>query len=349
MHIGVDTGGTFTDLILWDGHKLQAHKVASTPHDFADGVLRGIRELLSESSITATQFDLTHSATVAANVLLERKGARTALITTRGFRDVLEIGRQVRPSLYNLMADRPAPLVPRRLRLEVTERVDAEGQVLTPLDIPQVERALDALARSNVESVAICFLFSFLRPQHERIVARAARRRGLMVSASSDILAEFREYERTSTTVVNAYVAPVMQKYIKHIDRSLRKMGGGRWRIMQSNGGSLSPKTAGARAVDTLLSGPAAGVIGALSVARRALASGARAAGSTGFASGSIPLCGRRNHAVNIITFDMGGTSTDVSLLPGATERGYETASGAPEGSIRPPAAAVTTEGSVAG
>ncbi len=307
MHIGVDTGGTFTDLLLWDGRRLRAYKVPSTPRDFSEGVLRGIREILGENG--ADSFDVTHSATVATNALLERKGARTALITTRGFRDVLEIGRQARPSLYDLLADRPTPLVPRDLRLEVTERIDARKQVVRPLEVGEVEEVLDRLTEKNVESVAICLLFSFLHPKHERLIARAARRRRLMVSVSSEILAEFREYERTSTTVVNAYVAPIMQGYIRRVDRSLRKMGARQWRIVQSNGGSLSPKSAGEQAVHTLLSGPAAGVIGALSVARMALA-------------------GRRGEIAKIITFDMGGTSTDVSLIAGDY--------------------AVTTEGSVA-
>ena len=297
MHIGVDTGGTFTDLVLWDGRRLHAHKVPSTPHDFAEGVLRGIKDLLGEGRLGP--FNVTHSATVATNTLLERKGARTALITTRGLRDVLEIGRQTRPSLYDLMTRRPSPLVPRRLRLEVTERIGAAGQVVRPLNAAEVEDLLDGLSTKRVESVAICLLFSFLHPGHERMVARAARRRGLAVSASSEVLAEFREHERTSTTVVNAYVGPIIRKYIQRLDRSLGKIGAGRWRIMQSNGGSLSPKAAAQRAVNTLLSGPAAGVIGAMSVARPALARN------------------RRDQALKIITFDMGGTSTDVCLIDG--------------------------------
>ena len=330
MHIGVDTGGTFTDLLLWDGRRLRAHKVPSTPQDFSEGVLRGIAEILDEPHTGA--FDVTLSATVATNALLERKGARTALITTRGFRDVLEIGRQTRPSLYDLLADRPPPLVPRSLRLEVTERIDAGKQVVRPLEVGEVEDVLDRLAEKNVESVAICLLFSFLHPQHERLIARAARRRGLTVSVSSELLAEFREYERTSTTVVNAYVAPIMQGYIRRIDRSLRTMGVRRWRIVQSNGGSLSPKSAGEQAVHTLLSGPAAGVIGALSVARLALA-------------------GRRGEAAKVITFDMGGTSTDVSLIAGACAAGSTagTAGSSRSADAGAGAGAVTTEGSVAG
>ena len=187
MHIGVDTGGTFTDLILWDGRRMHAHKVPSTPHNFAEGVLRGIKDLLGGGRLGP--FDVTHSATVATNALLERTGARTALITTRGFRDVLEIGRQNRPSLYDLMTRRPLPLVPRRLRLEVTERIGAAGQVVTPLSAADVDDLLDGLSAKRVESVAICLLFSFLHPRHERMVARAARRRGLAVSASSEVLA----------------------------------------------------------------------------------------------------------------------------------------------------------------
>ncbi|MCS6860588.1 MAG: hydantoinase/oxoprolinase family protein [Abditibacteriales bacterium] len=311
MRIGIDTGGTFTDLILYaessDGQpRLLTHKVPSTPPDFSAGVLRGLRELLTGAALGQVRYDLIHGSTVATNALLERKGAKTALVTTRGFRDVLEIGRQTRAEIYNLNVERPAPLVSRPLRLEVTERVDAQGNVLTPLRASEVERVLDRLERRGVESVAVCLLFSFLHPQHEQRIAALARKRGFFVSASCEVLPEFREYERTSTTVVNAYVSPVMSRYLSQLASAAQQEGAAHVRIMQSNGGSISAQAAGARAVHTLLSGPAAGVLGALHVARQAL--------------GERP---------NLITFDMGGTSTDVSLCVGDVR--------------------VTTEGSVGG
>jgi N-methylhydantoinase A len=316
MLIGIDTGGTFTDLILCiaagDKPRIFTHKVPSTPPDFSAGVLRGLRELLAMSAhatgntrvseATATRFSLVHGSTVATNALLERKGAKTALITTRGFRDVLEIGRQTRGEIYNLNVERPAPLAPRELRLEVTERVDAQGNVLTPLNEAEVERVLDRLQRRGVESVAVCLLFSFLHPPHEQRIAELARKRGFFVSASCEVLPEFREYERTSTTVVNAYVSPVMSRYLTRLESEAQKLGAAHVRIMQSNGGSISAPAAGERAVHTLLSGPAAGVLGALQVARQAL---------------SAPTRGAATSGPNIITFDMGGTSTDVSLCVG--------------------------------
>ncbi len=311
MHIGVDTGGTFTDVVLWDGRSLRAHKVPSTPADFSVGVLRGIREVLEQAAGSPVPFRVTHSATVATNALLERRGARTALVTTRGFGDVLEIGRQARLRLYDLAARREPPLVPAARRHEITERVAADGTVLAAPSGGEIDRLIERLLAQGAESLAVCLLFSFLRPRHEQAIAAAARRRGLAVSVSSEILAEFREYERTSTTVVNAYVAPVMQRYLTRVDRALRRMGTAGWRVMQSNGGSLTAAAAGRRAVDTLLSGPAAGVIGALAVARQAL---------------PPP---RRAQPVKIMTFDMGGTSTDVALLCGDYQ--------------------VTTEGSIAG
>ncbi len=302
MLIGVDTGGTFTDFVMIrDGH-VHTYKVPSTPGDFAQGVLEGVRSLLSGAAASRTHpFNLIHSSTVATNALLERKGARTALITTRGFRDVLEIGRQARPELYNLFVDRSEPLVPQNLRHEVDERLSAEGKVLIPFDEEQAGRVLDSLDGQNVESVAVCLLFSFMRPQHERSLVRAARKRGFDVSASSEILPEFREYERTSTTVANAYVSPAVSSYLQRLGRSAKRLGARHLRIMQSNGGSLSVRAASERAVSTLLSGPAAGVIGALSVARQALG----------------PGNGPGRGEVKIITFDMGGTSTDVSLVNG--------------------------------
>ncbi|MFP6905741.1 MAG: hydantoinase/oxoprolinase family protein [Verrucomicrobiota bacterium] len=294
MIIGIDTGGTFTDVVLFTGRRVFTFKLPSTPDDFSRAVLSGAASVREQAKV-GNPFDLVHSTTVATNALLERKGAKTALITTKGFRDVLEIGRQTRPDLYNLSAEKSASLIPRNLRLEVAERVSAEGQVLLGLDLPQVEKILDRLEARGVYSLAVCLLFSFLKPAHERKIRTLARARGLTVSLSSDILPEFREYERTTCTVVNAFVSPVMKTYLRRLEREAKKLGATRVRIMRQNGGCMTSSAAGEQAVHTLLSGPAAGVIGALHVARNAL----------------------ERQDVQLITFDMGGTSTDVSLLDG--------------------------------
>jgi N-methylhydantoinase A len=284
--LGVDVGGTFTDFLLWEDGRLRTHKRPSTPVDPARAVLDGLADM------GAAPAEVVHGSTVATNALLERKGARTALLTTRGFADTLVIGRQARPWLYALHPTRPAPLVPDDLRLELDERVTAEGEVLHPLDPAQLEQALDRVCAAGAESLAVCFLFSFLYPEHERLAAAAAARRGLRVSVSHEVLPEYREYERMSTTAVNAYVSPLMDRYLGYLDAALRRAGVRRLRVMQSDGGSIGAATAGRLAVRTVLSGPAGGVAGAFAVARAA-----------GFP--------------DAITFDMGGTSTDVALCPG--------------------------------
>jgi N-methylhydantoinase A len=284
--LGVDVGGTFTDFLLWERGRLRVYKRPSTPDDPARAVLLGLAEM------GAAPREVVHGSTVATNALLERKGARTALLTTAGFRDTLVIGRQARAQLYNLHPTRPPALVPDDLRLELDERVSAEGEVLRPLDPAELERALDAVCTAGAESLAICFLFSFLRPEHEQAAATAARARGLFVSASCEVLPEYREYERSSTTAVNAYVSPLMARYLAHLEEGARTRGVERLRVMASDGGSVSPATAGALAVRTVLSGPAGGVAGAFAVA-----------GAAGFP--------------DVITLDMGGTSTDVALCPG--------------------------------
>lgn len=290
MLIGIDTGGTFTDLVLFDGQHVRTCKVPSTPEGFSRGVLDAIQDAQPDDSFT-----LVHASTVATNALLERKLARAALITTHGFRDVLEIGRQTRPELYNLATMRPPPLIPRSLRKQVRERVSATGKVLQPLNEAEVEKVMATLAKQRVDIVAVCLLFSFLHPAHEKQIAAAARRHGLKVTRSSEVLPEFREFERTSTTVVNACVSPVMQTYVKRLARNAKQTGARQLRIVQSNGGSLSVRAAGESAVHTLLSGPAAGVAGALAVAQTAL----------------------ETESPQVISFDMGGTSTDVALLNG--------------------------------
>lgn len=295
--LGVDVGGTFTDFLLWQDGRLALHKRPSTPVDPGQGVLQGLAEAAWRPQ------EVVHGSTVATNALLERKGAKTALITTGGFRDVLAIGRQTRPRLYDLSPRRPPPLVPDELRLEADERLDYRGQVLAALDPKEVEALLDRLEAAGVESLAVCLLFSFLNPKHEQAIAEAARRRGLYVSASHDVLPEYREYERTSTTVVNAYVSPVVGHYLARLEDGLRAEGVQRLAVMQSSGGSMSPQAAGRQAARTILSGPAGGVVGA------------------------FYLAGEAGHS-QIITLDMGGTSTDVSLCPGRILERTDTAVG---------------------
>ncbi len=285
--VGVDTGGTFTDFVVIDGDDIRVHKVLSTPDSPDRAIVQGLREL----GVLGRMATLVHGSTVATNAVLERKGVRAGLITTAGFRDVLEIGRQTRPKLYDLRVTRDEPLVPRDRRVEVVERLDERGGVMTPLDEESVARAVRAMVEAGVESVAVCLLFSFANPAHEAAVVTAARAAGLHVSASSEVLPEFREYERTSTVVLNAYVGPLMDRYLARLEDELP--AGQPLRIMQSNGGSISAATARREAARTLLSGPAAGVVGAAFVA-----------GASGFD--------------RTITFDMGGTSTDVALIDGA-------------------------------
>jgi N-methylhydantoinase A len=286
MRIGIDIGGTFTDFVVFDETRgtFRTFKILSTPSDPAQGVLTGLEEV-PENERPA----IVHGSTVATNALLERKGARTALITTRGFRDILTIGRQIRSDIFDFFTDRPQSLVPAERCLELTERVDHHGQVLTPLNRNELPVLIQKLRAQKVESVAISLIFSFLRPEHEAWLARALREAGFFVSPSSEILPEFREYERASTTAVNAYVSPIMDRYLGRLERHLAASD---FRIMQSNGGGIRADQARSEAVRSILSGPAGGVVGAAHVARAA-----------GFDQ--------------VITFDMGGTSTDVSLAPG--------------------------------
>jgi N-methylhydantoinase A len=296
--LGVDVGGTFTDVALWDedSGRLAVLKLPSVPADPAEGILAGIRQILERDGVAAAAVAfVAHGTTVATNALLEQKGARTALVTTRGFRDLLEIARQKRPDLYDLQADKPVPLVPRDLRFEVQERLLADGTVLDKLRADDVVAAADAFAASEpaVEAVAVCFLYSFLDPTHERQAAAALRERlpGCYVSLSSEVSPEFREYERLSTTVLNAYLGPLISRYVRRFDAEVRRLGlSGTPYINQSNGGVISAAAAAERPVRTLLSGPSAGVSGAAWTAR-------------GAGIGSL------------ITFDMGGTSTDVARV----------------------------------
>ena len=324
--IGVDTGGTFTDfyLITGDG-KVSVYKRPSTPDDPARAVLEGLTELMSSSFFalpSSSLVDLVHGSTVATNAIIERKGARTALITTRGFRDVLVIGRQARPKLYDLSPQREPPLVPDELRLEANERLDHRGDVIQAIDPAEIETLLDYVRQNKVESLAVCFLFSFVNPEHERAVALAARRRRIPTSVSHEVLPEHREFERTSTTVANAYVAPVMETYLSHLEKGSSGYGVKRLRVMTSNGGSVSAKAAGMLAIRTALSGPAGGVAGAFALGQNA-----------GFD--------------RIITLDMGGTSTDVALCPGRILQRDETLVG--ELPVRGPTVDVVSVGAGGG
>jgi N-methylhydantoinase A len=312
--IGVDTGGTFTDILVFRKGEVRVHKVLSTPRDPAEAVLAGLREAGAEGTGSVV-----HGSTVATNAILERKGARTALITTKGFEDVLEIGRQTRPEIYALFVVRPEPLVEAGRRYGVAERILFDGTVETALDSGEVRRVLDAVRGAGARSLAVCLLHSYANPAHEETVAALAEATGLSVSASHRILPEYREFERTSTTVVNAYVAPLMERYVSRLSREL---GEGTLRIMQSNGGSISAETAKRESVRTILSGPAGGVVGAFETARAA-----------GFS--------------HVITCDMGGTSTDVALCDGAIRTTEEAAVGGLP--VRVPMIAIHTVGAGGG
>jgi len=281
--VGIDTGGTFTDLIALVDGTLRVHKVPSTPDDPARAVLDGLREMLPEVAPDL----VTYSSTVATNALLERKGARVAILTNAGFEDLIEIGRQNRDDLYALAPSRPEPLVPRALRIGVRARTLYDGSALAPLSRNEILRVAKIAARSDTESIAICLLHSYANPKDEDSLARALTPLARPLSVSHRLLAEYREYERFSTAVVNAYVAPKMAAHLENLQRSLPHS---RLRIMQSNGSATGVELARTEPIRTILSGPAAGVVGAAALAR-----------SIG--------------ADRFITFDMGGTSTDVSLF----------------------------------
>lgn len=294
--LAVDTGGTFTDLVLLESGNIRTLKVPSTPHDPSQAVLDGIREILRASAT----FDLLHGSTVATNALLERRGVRVMLVTNEGFEDVIEIGRQDRPQLYALVGHRLPPLVSREDRIGVPGRLGPHGEEIAPLDTARLMGLAAEATERGAEAVAISLLHSYANPSHERAVAEALRAGlsddSIPISVSSEIVPEFREYERTSTTVINAYVAPLMDRYL---GRLADEAGARRVTIMGSNGGALPIDRARREPVHTVLSGPAGGVVGALSWAKRA------------------------GHD-SIISFDMGGTSTDVSLCPGRPLRTRE-------------------------
>ncbi|WP_122088557.1 hydantoinase/oxoprolinase family protein [Halalkalicoccus subterraneus] len=286
-HIGVDVGGTFTDVALYTENGLTTAKVPSTA-DQSVGVMAAIEKACEDARIAPEEVDaFSHAMTVSVNALLERNGAKTALVTTDGFRDVLEIGRQARPDLYDLDAEKPAPLVPRKRRYELDERATPEG-IEEPVDEGDV-RELANRIDDGVESVAVCLLHAYAHDDNERRVAEVLREElDVPVSTSSEVLAEFREFERTSTTAVDAYVRPAIDSYVGRLAERAAEAGVPVPRIMQSNGGTAEAETVREHAVTTTLSGPAAGVVGA----------GATVENEAG-----------------LVTFDMGGTSSDVSLV----------------------------------
>ncbi len=288
----IDTGGTFTDCVWLEGGRLGLLKVFSTPADASEAIARAFEKMggLDDRLI------LLHGTTVGTNALLERKGARVALVTTEGFEDAIEIGRQARPKLYDFFFDRVRPLVPAALRFGVRERTASDGQIVQALSRSSLEALAGKVRRKKPQAIAISLLFSFANSRHERAVARTLLQLGVPLAVSHQILPEFREYERTSTVVVNAYLQPVMQGYLEKLGRRLPgkgKLGGtARTFVMQSSGGITSLGSAIREPVRTVLSGPAGGVVGALAMAKR-------------------------SGVDRIISFDMGGTSTDVALVDG--------------------------------
>ena len=295
FRVGVDIGGTFTDVVFLgsDGTVL-AKKIASTPDDYSRAVLDGVRDGISELDIKAEVIsEVSHGFTVATNAIIEQKGAKTALITTEGFRDVLELRRNRVPRLYDLYYEKPPTLVSRQLRLEVRERLNYKGEVVKPLETSDVERAVDLIIREGVESVAVCLLHSYANPDHERYIGGVLRDRvpGVILTLSSDLLPEMKEYERTSTTVINCYVRPVVESYLSRLNNGLQDLRiGVPLTVMQSNGGLATSQIAMEKPVYCIESGPAAGVVGAYHL-------------------------GQRLGENNLMTLDMGGTTAKASMI----------------------------------
>jgi len=304
--IGVDVGGTFTDFHARDdasGREV-VFKRPSTPGDPGQAILSGLKELAEAHGAPLSAFArVAHGTTVATNALIQRKGAPIAAVATQGFRDLLEIGRQVRPHMYDLNRDNPPPLAGPDVRFDAAERLDWRGEPVLPLTDAEADRVAEAVVASGAEAVAICFLFAYLNPAHERKLADAIRARApeMRISLSSDVQPEFREYERFQTTAINAYLQPLMAGYVERLAAGLDGLvGGAALGVNQSSGGLMSPARTAAFPVRTALSGPAAGAVGAAHIARRA---------------------GRPD----VATLDMGGTSADVALISeGATEIAFQ-------------------------
>jgi N-methylhydantoinase A len=300
--LGIDIGGTFTDLVLVgsDG-TIWTHKVLSTPDDFSNAIVTGVRDLLDQAETRIGE--VVHGTTICSNAILEGKGARTGLITTRGFRDALEIGRMRYPRLYDLTWSKPPPLVPRRRRREVIERLDRDGAVIEQLDEASVLEAVEALLSERIESLAVCLLHSYLDGSHERRVREIAETLApeLPISLSSEVLPEIGEYERTSTTVINAYLRPVVGRYLTNLADGLESLDvRAPVYVMQSNGGVMAASSASERPIHIVESGPAAGVIAAQHLARACNLS-------------------------DIIALDMGGTTAKASIIEsGGLQRASE-------------------------
>ena len=309
--IGVDIGGTFTDVVVADEARgsLEVVKVPTTPRDFAQGVLHALAAATRAHGIRPDEVSLlAHATTVVTNALLEGKGARTALLTTQGMRDVLELRRSARASLYDLFQDGPRVLVPRHARLEVRERLDAQGQVVTPLAMEDVDAAVDFIRRHEIQAVAVCFLYSFLDDTHERRVGERLRAAlpGLPVFLSSEVLPEIREFERTSTTAVCAYVGPILASYLERLATAVTQQGFPAPYVMGSSGGVFTVAEGVRMPAMAVESGPAAGVI-------------------------ATQLIGRRLGLPNLLSFDMGGTTAKASLIEGGqinTTSEYEVGGG---------------------
>ncbi|PCI15359.1 MAG: hydantoinase [SAR202 cluster bacterium] len=293
--IGVDIGGTFTDVVfLSSGGHVLARKVASTPDDYSRAVLEAIDNGVKELGIGPDSVsEVSHGFTVATNAIIENKGAKTALITTEGFRDVLELRRNRVPRLYDLYYEKPPALVKRQLRLEVRERLNFQGEVLRPLDNADVDKAVDRILEEEVEAVAVCLLHSYANPDHEQQIGQVIRQRApdVILTLSSDLLPEMKEYERTSTTVINCYVRPVVERYLGRLIEGLQRMGiSVPLVVMQSNGGLATSKIAMEKPVYCIESGPAAGVVGAYHL-------------------------GSRLGLDDLMTLDMGGTTAKASII----------------------------------
>jgi N-methylhydantoinase A len=300
MRLAFDIGGTFTDFILSDRATGATHvlKVPTTPSDPSTAVIAGLQQLLETAGVPGQAVDMVlHATTVATNAVLERKGASTGLITTEGFRDVLIIGRQKRYETYDLYIDKPKPLVERRHIAEIAERVSADGTIVRPLEQASVDRAIDAMVASGRQTIAVALLHAYARPEHERAVREriAARAPGIWVSISSDVSPKFREYERTSSTVTNAYVKPLVDRYLRHLEQALKERGFRKQLfVMQSSGGLISPELAREFPVRIIESGPAAGIL-------------------------MCAVVGKAEGREDVITFDMGGTTAKLGAIDAGT------------------------------
>jgi len=295
MFLGVDTGGTFTDFVCFDADGMRFHKVLSTPDDPSLAIEQGIEEL----GLDASMLHVVHGSTVATNAILQRKGVHTLFVTHQGLEDLLTIGRQTRPELYQLCPDAIAPVVGRQDCIGISGRINASGDEQSVLDAGDLKRVIERVAAGGYEAVAVCLLFSFLNPAHERAIAKALHDTysdDLFVSLSHQVLAEYREYERSATTFLNAYVGPLVQRYLQRLELSL---GAKHLYVMHSAGGVMQAELAGQQAVRLVLSGPAGGLVAAQAI-------------------------GAQLSEKHILTFDMGGTSTDVALIQGRASKTTE-------------------------